>query len=151
MLQYVFGQQKLSLRQGVVYGVHFNKGNSRFGECLGLRHHHGRNVDPCVDHAGPIELVKDLPIAATDIQDAPDLGESELVPDFQDDNLALFVRQTLHRGRKHLLALVHGRELRLQMLRAIESDRGFAPGAALVTAQAIEGSRADRGIEQRAV
>ena len=62
-------------------------------------------------------------------QDAPDFGESELVPDFQNEDFPLFVRQTFHRGGEHLLTFVRGCELRFEMRSLIERDGRFAPGA----------------------
>ena len=86
-----------------------------------------------------------------DFQNVPDLGEGELVPDFQNDDLPLFVRQALHRGGEQLLAFVDGGELRLEMFRLILRDERFPAGAALVPAEPIERSRADGGVEQRAI
>jgi hypothetical protein len=86
-----------------------------------------------------------------DFQDLPNLGESEFVPDFQNHDLPLFVRQTLDRRGVHLRALVDGRELRLELRSAVESGDGFAAGATLFTAQAIERGRADGGVKERPV
>ena len=63
------------------------------------------------------------------------LGELRRVPDFDARSLQRSVKD----------------EMRANLLRAIERNRGFAPGPTLVAAQPIECSRADRGVKQRAI
>jgi hypothetical protein len=84
-------------------------------------------------------------------QNLPDLGESELVPNFQNDDLSLIVRQTFNRGGEHLLTFIHGRELRLEMRLALKCGGNFPPCAALVAAQPVESGRANCSVEERAI
>ncbi len=86
-----------------------------------------------------------------DLEHAADLGESEVVPDFQNDHLPLFIRQTFDRRGQLLLAFVEGGKLRLEMRRAVEGDGSFAASAAFFAAQAIERGGADGGVKKGAV
>jgi hypothetical protein len=84
-------------------------------------------------------------------QNARDLSESQLVPDFQNDDLPLFVRQTFHRCSQDLLAFVQIGKLRLAMGSAVARHCGFASRAPLIASQTVKSGRPDRGVEKSAI
>src|SRR4051794_18574647 len=76
-----------------------------------------------------------------------DLCESEIVPDFHDQNLPLLVRQTAERASKEPLRIVIALELRLNRLDRIGVGFGFASGPAAILSDEIKRDCSDGGIE----
>src|SRR4029077_5601782 len=79
------------------------------------------------------------------------LAKRQFVPDFQDEHLALVLRQTADCRSERRLRLIFPFKLRLDGWIGLSKNSGFASSATFVATDKIESDRTYRGVKQRAV